>query len=166
LAGAERALRVQVTVAAPVSAVWQAWSTTQGAQTFLAPKTHIQAQIGGPYEIFFNPADERVSTQGCKVLSYLPQQMISFQWTLPPDMFPDFPKAATWVVVQMHPAGADRTDVAITQLGWGSGPVWNRAYVHMQRGWEMAAAQLKQRFEHGPIDWPAQHMMWKERARN
>lgn len=163
-ADAERALRVQVTVKAPVNAVWEVWSTTEGSQTFFAGKTNIQLKIGGPYEIFFNPADERMSTQGCKVLSYAPQQMVSFQWSLPGDMFPDIPKAATWVVVQMRPTSANRTEVTITQLGWGMGPEWDRAYNHMENGWKMVAAQIEQRFEHGPIDWEAQAMMWKQRA--
>ena len=29
----------------------------------------LDKSVGGPYEIFFNPADERMSTKGRKVLS-------------------------------------------------------------------------------------------------
>ena len=158
----ERALRVEVKVSAPVEAVWNAWSNSEGVQTFLAQKANIQLKPGGPYEVFFNPADERMTTQGCKLLSYVPGEMISFQWILPGDMFPQLRETPTWVAVQMRPAGTNRTAVSITQLGWGEGAEWDRAYHHMGKGWEMAAAMLQQRFEQGPIDWAAQEMMWKQ----
>jgi hypothetical protein len=48
--------------------------------------------------------------------------------------------------------------------GLKDGPVWDRACKHMERGWMELTARLQQRFEHGPIDWSSQAMMWKERA--
>ncbi|HEX5461777.1 MAG TPA: SRPBCC domain-containing protein [Steroidobacteraceae bacterium] len=165
LAQSERALHLQRIVNAPGSAVWQAWATADGLKSFLAPEANVEPKIGGAYELFFNPADERMSTKDCKLLSYLPGEMISFQWSLPGDVFPELPKAATWVVVQLRPQGASRTEVRVTQLGWGTGPVWDRAYAHMQIGWEMAVTMLEQRFERGPIDWEAQRRMWQEARR-
>lgn len=162
----ERALSVSTTVSASVEEVWNAWATEEGVQSFLAQKAHIESKVGGPYEVYFNPADERMSTRGCKLLSVVPLEMISFEWLLPGDVFPQLRKSTTSVRVQMRPAGADRTEVTITQLGWGEGAEWDRAYQHMEKGWQMAAILLQQRFESGPIDWPAQQQMWKEaRAR-
>lgn len=91
----ERALRLERIVNAPSSAVWEAWTTAGGLKSFLAPQANIERKIGGAFEVFFNPADERMSTKGCKLLSYLPEEMISFQWSLPGDVFPELPKAAT-----------------------------------------------------------------------
>jgi uncharacterized protein YndB with AHSA1/START domain len=162
---AERLLRHEFTVNAPASAVWRAWSSTAGLQSFLAAKANVELAIGGAYEVFFDPSDERFSTKGCKLMSYVPQEMISFQWTLPRDMFPELAGSPTWVVVQLRPAGADRTEVSITQLGWGTGENWDRAYDHMPAGWQMVAKQLEQRFESGPIDWEAQRQLWEERRR-
>jgi uncharacterized protein YndB with AHSA1/START domain len=162
---AERALRVEVTVTAPIAAVWEAWSTTEGIQSFLAPRARVEQTISGPYEVFFNPADERMSTKGCKLLSYVPERMIAFQWRLPLDLYPQFAHEPTWVVVELHPAGVGRTRVTITQWGWGTGPVWDEAYRHMQLGWETAARQLEQRFERGPIDWSSILMMWQDARR-
>lgn len=161
----DRALRVEFMVDAAISSVWNAWSTASGLEAFFAPKANIEWWIGGAYELFFNPADERVNTKGCKLLTYLPREMISFQWSLPGDVFPELPKAATWVIVQLRPASADRTEVRIAHLGWGTGPVWDRAFSHMQVGWEMVATLLKQRFEHGPMDWEAQRAKWQEARR-
>jgi uncharacterized protein YndB with AHSA1/START domain len=161
-----RALRVETTVKGPVAAVWEAWTTSAGAQTFFATKANIELQLGAPYEIFFNPADERMSTKGRKVLSYEPPRMLSFEWNLPLDEFPQLQGERTWVVVELQPADASHTHVTITQLGLKEGPVWDRAYTHMERGWKELTARLKQRFDSGPIDWNSQVMMWQERAAN
>ena len=163
-AGAARLLETSVTVSAPLAEVWNVWTTSAGAASFFAPQANIQLQVGAPYEIFFNPADERLSTKGCKVLSYLPEEMLSFQWSLPGDVFPELPKGGTWVVVTMRAVAPDRTRVTISHLGWGDGAVWDRAYAHMQRGWADLAQRFEQRFTSGPIDWQSQAMLWQERA--
>lgn len=59
--------------------VWRVWTTSKGAEEFFAEKANIQLAIGGPYEIQFDPKDERSGTKGLKILSYSPNEMISFQ---------------------------------------------------------------------------------------
>jgi hypothetical protein len=54
------ALRAEAPVKASAAEVWRAWTTSDGAQTFFAPKANIELVIGSPYEIFFSPADERM----------------------------------------------------------------------------------------------------------
>jgi hypothetical protein len=81
-----RMIRAEATVKAPVAEVWQAWTTSAGAETFFAPKANIQLALGRPYEIYFDPKDERKGTKGLKILSYAPEEMISFQWNAPPEM--------------------------------------------------------------------------------
>ena len=165
LADADRAVRVEATVNGPVSSVWDVWTTSAGAQTFFAPKTNIELRIGGPYEVFFNPADERMSTRGRKVLSYAPKEMLSFEWNLPLDLYPQLREERTWVVVDLRQIDASHTHVTITQLGFKDGPAWDGAAQHMQRGWVEAVQRLKARFDTGPIQWPSQPMMCQERAK-
>ena len=78
-----RAVRVEATIDAPVSEVWRLWTTSQGAEEFFAQKANIGLAIGGPYEIQFDPRDETSGTKGLKILSYVPREMISFQWNAP-----------------------------------------------------------------------------------
>jgi hypothetical protein len=78
-------------------------------------------------------------------------------------MFPDLAEAAIWIVVQLRSAGPHRTEVRITQLGWGTLPLRDRAFTHMLAGWQMVPTQLEQRFESGPLDWEAVRRMWQER---
>ncbi len=159
--GSARIVRVEGDVNAPVSQVWRVFTTTEGAEEFFAQKANIKLAIGGPYEIQFDPNDERSGTKGLKILSYAPEEMISFQWNAPPQL-PEVRNGGTWVVVEMHPIDAYRTQVSITHLGWKKGPEWDQAYAHFQRGWSELMNRLEKRFTDGPIDWGKQHMMYQE----
>jgi uncharacterized protein YndB with AHSA1/START domain len=161
-----RAVRMEADIHAPVPEVWRVFTTSQGAEEFFAQKANIGLAIGGPYEIQFDPNDERSGTKGLKVLSYAPEEMISFQWNAPPE-FAEVRNGGTWVVVEMRPVDAYITHVSITHLGWKEGAEWDEAYVHFQRGWSELMSRLEKRFTDGPIDWGNQHMMYQEpRARN
>lgn len=159
--GPRRAVRVEATIKAPVSEVWRVWTTSHGAEEFFAEKANINLAIGGPYEIQFDPRDERSGTKGLKILSYAPEEMISFQWNAPPE-YPDVRNGGTWVVVQMRQEGTDRTRVTVTHLGWKEGPEWDRAYDHFVRGWDDLMKRLERRFTGGPIDWSKERMMYQD----
>ncbi|MBV9267200.1 MAG: SRPBCC domain-containing protein [Acidobacteriaceae bacterium] len=159
-AGSARVVRVEGNINASVSEVWRVFTTSQGAEEFFAQKANIRLAIGGAYEIQFDPKDERSGTKGLKVLSYLPEEMISFEWNAPPE-FPEVRNGGTWVVVEMRPIDAHQTHVSITHLGWKHGPEWDKAYVHFQRGWSELMNRLQTRFIRGPIDWSTQHMMYQ-----
>lgn len=158
------ALRIEAAVEASSAEVWRAWSTSEGAQTFFAPKANIELVVGGPYEIFFNPVDERMSTKGMKVLGFIPERMISFGWKAPADMA-DMPGDGTWVVVELQPETAGTTHVTLRHLGWTSTADYELAVKHFSQGWAEALQRLQRRFAQGPIDWPAEAMMWQERQK-
>jgi uncharacterized protein YndB with AHSA1/START domain len=159
--GPARWVRADATVKAPVAEVWRVWTTSEGAEEFFAEKANIRLAIGGPYEIQFDPKDERSGTKGLKILSYAPEEMISFQWNAPPEM-PEVRNGGTWVVVQMRPEGTDRTRVTVTHYGWKDGAEWDRAFVHFTRGWGGLMTRLERRFTDGPIDWNKERMMYQE----
>ena len=156
-----RAVRVEGTVNAPVREVWRVWTTSEGAEEFFAQKANIELRLGGPYEIQFNPKDERSGTKRLKILSYAPEEMISFQWNAPPEM-PVARNGGTWVVVEMRPEGASRTHVTVTHLGFKEGAEWDEAYVHFQQGWGGLVKRLERRFTDGPIDWSKEPMMYQK----
>lgn len=149
---ADRAIVKEAVVKASAGDVWEAWSTSDGAMKFFAPKADIRLALGGPYEIFFDPRDERQSSRGMKILSYAPREMISFQWNAPPD-FPEVRNNPAWVVVQMFPMDPDRVRVKLTHLGWKDGPEWDKAFEYFSRAWGFVMSNLERRFSQGPIDW-------------
>src|SRR4030042_32410 len=88
-----------------------AWTTSKGAEAFFAPRANIKLGIGGSYELFFDldaPEGSRGS-EGMKILSFLPMEMLSFDWNAPPQ-YPTVRRGQhTWVVVQFHPIGSNKT---------------------------------------------------------
>jgi uncharacterized protein YndB with AHSA1/START domain len=158
---AARPVRIEATVNAPVSEVWRLWTTSKGAEEFFAQQANIELAIGGPYEIQFDPKDETSGTKGLKILSYAPEEMISFQWNAPTE-YPEVRNGGTWVVVQLHPEGPERTRVTITHLGWRRGPQWDQAYVHFIQGWSGLMQRLQRRCKEGPIDWNTERMMYQD----
>jgi uncharacterized protein YndB with AHSA1/START domain len=150
----ERKIQKGAVVPAPVEAVWQAWTTEAGATSFFAPKANVELVIGGRYEMLFD-LDASVGSQGgegLKILSYLPPEMLSFEWNAPPHL-PTVRGERTWVVIQFeaHPGGA--TGVKLTHLGWRSGGEWDDAFNYFVRAWDVVLARLVHRFTTGPIDW-------------
>jgi uncharacterized protein YndB with AHSA1/START domain len=148
-------IRVNGTVAAPVDDVWHAWTTDDGARTWLSENTNIELRLGGPFEILFvmeNPEGKRGS-EGCTILSYLPREMLSFTWNAPPQ-FEHARDRHTWVVVQFEPVGADRTHVTLTHLGWqenitrwpGHEEEWNGVREYFVNAWPRVLEALERRF--------------------
>jgi uncharacterized protein YndB with AHSA1/START domain len=154
---AAKAIVKEAVIPAPRGEVWKAWTTSDGATTFLAPQAHIELEIGGPYELYFvptAPAGARGS-EGCKILSYLPGEMLSYDWNAPPQ-FPDVRHGPhTWVVVRLDDMPNKGTRVRIAHLGWHEGDNWDKAYRYFDRAWDVVLQRLGQRFTQGPIDWKA-----------
>src|SRR5687768_6958895 len=81
----ERVIRKSVMIDAPVSDLWAAWTTNEGAESFFAPKAHIVLVTGGAYELYFRPDAEEGSrgSEGCEVIGYEVEQRLSFNWNTP-----------------------------------------------------------------------------------
>jgi uncharacterized protein YndB with AHSA1/START domain len=88
-----RVIRKEVKVNASVEKAWKAWTTSEGAATFFAPKARIELTLGGRYELYFDLEAPKGSQggEGCRVLSFLPMEMLSFEWNAPPE-FPEVRK--------------------------------------------------------------------------
>jgi uncharacterized protein YndB with AHSA1/START domain len=150
----ERAIRKEVTVAAPAAEVWAAWSTEEGVRTFFAPRAAVQLAIGGRYEMLFD-LDATPGSQGGEgltILSYSPGEMLSFEWNAPPQ-FGAVRNQKTWVVVQIEAKAGGNTQVALTHLGWQEGEEWEQVYDYFLRAWDVVLGRLQHRFSVGPVDW-------------
>lgn len=145
-------LRKEVIVDAPVAEVWAAWSTSAGAQTFFAPRVDIELARGGRYEVWFSPdaPPGQRGAEGLHVLAYVPGEMLAFEWSAPP-AFPAIRErgASTFVVVQLAPAGARRTRVVLSHLGWGEGRDWDQVRAYFARAWDVVLGRLQTRFARG-----------------
>lgn len=150
----DRVIHKVVVVPAMIDEVWEAWTTSAGARTFFGSDAKIELAIGGRFEIYFdkNEPPGRRGSEGCKVLSYLPKEMLSFSWNSPPEI-PAMRNVYIWVVVQFEQMETHSTRVTLTHLGWQEGPEWDKSYAYFNRAWGTVLFWLDHRFRHGPIDW-------------
>lgn len=150
----ERALDKSVVVPAGVQAVWQAWTTTEGVTSFMAPAADIELRVGGAYRIYFDPGAEpgQRGADDMRILGLQPMRMLSFDWNAPPSL-PQARQQRTFVVVRLHPVDERSTRVTLHHTGWGDGGEWDQAYTYFDRAWTHVLAALKTRFETGPKDW-------------
>lgn len=147
---ADRPIVKSVTVSAQPAAVWRAWTTSEGMKEFLGINSTIELKFGGRYELLFNKDGllGQQGSEGCQVLSFIPEKMLSFSWNAPPT-FPTMRNQRTFVVVTL--AGADgKTTVEVTHGGWGSGPSWDEAHAYFDKAWTGVLQALKDRFDSGP----------------
>jgi uncharacterized protein YndB with AHSA1/START domain len=156
-AAAERRLRKQVTVAAPLAEVWKAWTTTEGVKTFFGPEAKIEAVVGGPFEIYFGPSQPEGlrGSEGCKVHSVVPMKLLAFTWNAPPTI-PVIRNSGvhTVVYVELDELRRGETRVTITHVGWGAGEDWDKTYQYFDRAWDAVLSNLLHRFAVGPVEWP------------
>ncbi len=133
------------------SELWPLWTTTDGITTWLVGTAKIELRLGGPYELHFvdeMPEGSRGS-EGCRVLSFLPERMLSFTWNAPPHF--EQRSAHTWVVVEFEPTEGG-TQLRLTHLGWpeagwSDGSTRPDVYVYFERAWGMVFAALKAHLE-------------------
>lgn len=142
-------MQIHKTITAPcnLATMWQKWTTHQGLLTFFGNDNLIELTPGGAFEIYFlldNPAGLRGS-EGCKVLSFLPNQMFSFSWNAPPH-FEQVRASAykTWVVVLFEQVEPNQTRVLLTHLGWPQDPLWLPVYQYFNQAWNVVLHRLKE----------------------
>ena len=150
----DKILRKEIVVPARLEQVWNAWTTTEGVKTFFSSDAKVELAVGGSYEIYFileAPYGSRGS-EDCRVLSYLPMEMLSFSWNAPQD-FGDLRKKHTIVVLQFEEVEPGKVKVVLSQLGWGKEKNWDKLYDYFDKAWSYVLGNLKKRFVAGPIDW-------------
>ena len=151
----ERYIDKEVRVKAPVDAVWQAWTTSDGIKSFFAPDAHVEARVDGPFEIYINPlaAPGLKGADGMRILALQERKMLTFTWNAPPHL-PEARAQRTYVTLRFKPVGDDETLVALHHGGWGEGGQWDQAYAYFDKAWGNVLANLRKRFDEGkPIDW-------------
>lgn len=151
---AERAIDREVVVAATPAQVWEAWTTRAGITSFFAPEAEIDARVGGAFRVYFDPLAEpgRKGADDMRFMALQPNRMLSFDWNAPPSL-PEARSQRTFVVVRLEPVGDKQTRVFLHHTGWGDGGEWDKAYAYFDRAWPNVLANLKKRFETGPVDW-------------
>jgi len=133
------------TINQPLDTVWWRWTTHEGLKTFFGSDNKIELMPNGAFEIYFlldNPAGLRGS-EGCKVLSFLPQRYFSFSWNAPPQ-FDEVRKSdyKTWIVVEFNAISDKQTQITLTHLGWPDDERWMPVFDYFSKAWDVALNNL------------------------
>ena len=150
----ERRISKEAVVKAAPDAVWKAWTTNEGVQSFFAPEAVVEARPDGPFFIHFNPYAKPggKGADDMRVLAVQEGRMLSFTWNAPPQ-FPEIRGQRTYVTVRFFPEGDGQTKVTLVHGGWGDGGQWDQVYTYFDGAWGRVLANLQKRFVDGPIDW-------------
>lgn len=142
-----------ITIDAPVEAVWAAWTTSDGLRAWLAPQAETDLRVGGSMRT--NPkADGALGDPGTienTILSFEPQRMLSIKVAKAPAGFP-FPNAVQtmWTVLYFEPEGADRTRLRVVGLGFGPDEESQKMRAFFEKGNEFTLKQLQSHFSKRP----------------
>lgn len=150
----ERALNKEIQINASLEQAWQAWTTREGIVSFFAPDAHIEARVGGAFQIYFDPGAP-AGAKGADDMRYLalqPHRMLTFDWNAPPHL-PEARQQRTFVVVRLAAVDDKTTRVTLHHTGWGEGGEWDKTYAYFDRAWGGVLNSLKTRFETGPVNW-------------
>ena len=134
----DRKITKEMNIPIPIENVWEKWTTHEGLQTFFGEDNRIELYPGGAYEIYFlmdEPYGRRGSEE-CKILSYLPQKMLSFSWNVPPSI-PEIRDSEykTWVVIEFEKLDDYNTKLILTHLGWPDDSSWNPVFEYFDHAW-------------------------------
>lgn len=139
-----RVLTREVIVNCSLDKAWHAWTTSDGITSFFVPEAIVQLRPCGKYELVItptNPEGQRGS-EDCRVLSFLPQSMLSFEWSAPPQ-FGQLRDKRTIVVLTFDEFGPGQIRVTLNQHGWGRGEEWDRLYDYFDRAWSSVMSAFK-----------------------
>ncbi len=149
----DKAITKEIIVRASLDDVWETWTTTEGVKTFFSSDANVELRIGGPFEIYFMTEAPYGSkgSEDCKILSYLPHKMLSFEWNAPPD-FGELRFIKTQIILQFEQLDADSVKINLTHFGWGKSKEWKELHSYFDKAWTYVLGNCQKRFKNGPLD--------------
>ena len=150
----EKSLVKEIEIEKDIELIWDKFTTEEGLKSFFAPKVNFELLIGGPFEMLFDlkmPIGQQGS-EDCKILSFLPNKMLSFSWNNPPK-FEHIRDEKTWVIIEFQTVEKNKTHIKLTHLGWNDNPEWEGAYEYFDNAWNIVLKRLEYSIIKNPIDW-------------
>lgn len=141
----ERCIAVTIDINAPVDTVWSRWTSPNGLRKFFAASSRIELETLGHLDFYMNPAapEGQRGAENNRVLAWQQNKMLSFTWDAPPK-WPEIRKQRTIVIVRLNELPGNKTNVTLTQTGFGVGSDWDEVYNYFGHAWgEFVLPNLK-----------------------
>ncbi len=141
-----------VTIAASPDAVWRAWTTKDGIESWMTAKTDIDLRVGGTWRTSYDrnsTLDDDPAIHHL-ILALDPGRMLAFRTVKSPKAFPFAAAIArTWTVVYFEANGGNRTTVTVRMLGYGDDPELVKMRSFFEQGNTATLASLAKKFSAG-----------------
>jgi len=165
--GGDRAIQLSIDVGAPVHDVYAAFTTTAGFSSWAVPVTQVDLRIGGVMESSYD-ANAKIGDPANirnQIIAYVPDRLLAIRNVQAPptlrnaDLF-----QRTVTIIEFAPIDDGHTRVTMTNAGYGAGEGFANLYQNFEWGDAYSLAQLRKRFEQGPVDWSAQANQQKAKS--
>jgi uncharacterized protein YndB with AHSA1/START domain len=134
---------------APVEAVWAAFTTKEGQESWNVAHAEIDLKVGGKMRTHYDPKGQIGDPNTIEniILSFEPNHMLSIQVANPPEKFP-FKNAikTVWTVIRLEEAGPSRTWLTVTGLGYGDDEESQKLRGFFEKGNAYTIKKLKEKF--------------------
>ncbi len=137
-----QSLTLSVRVATDIHTAWAAWTSAARLRRWWnVPQARIDLRVGGAFELLFQPdqAAGARGSEGCRVLSYVPDRMLSFSWNTPSHL--SVGRSLTWVVLSFTEE-ADGTEVELVHNGFLQGQEWDEAREYFRHAWRRVLRRM------------------------
>ena len=157
--GGDRAIQLSIDVPAAIHDVYAAFTTTAGFTSWAVPVTQVELRVGGMMESSYD-ANAKIGDPDNirnEIIAYVPERLLVIRNVHAPSALQYaelFQRTVT--VIEFAALDERHTRVTMTNAGYGAGEGFAKLYHNFEWGDAYSLAQLRQRFEHGPVDWSAQ----------
>ena len=140
-----------IVIDAPIELVWHAWTIPSRVSQWFAPQCVVEPRIGGPFELYFNPADTRtMNTKGCTILKILQNEQLQFTWKGPDHLAAIMNNEQELTIVTVTFTKIDdTTEVTVLHSGWKTDAQWKDAIAWHEMAWTGVLSSLKSAIEKG-----------------
>jgi len=150
-------LRSEGIVDAPIEAVWNAFTTKEGIESWMVPHAEIDLRVGGKMRTTYDPngviGDD--STIENTILSFDPPHMLSIKATKPPADFPMKEAIKNmWSVIYLDSVDSKRTRITVVGMGYGDDEASQTLRKHFDAGNAWTINKLQERFGKAPASQP------------
>lgn len=132
-----------------VHTAWSSWTQAPKLTKWWAvPHARIDLRVDGAYELRFSAdaSDPAQGTVGCRILSYVPDRMLSFTWSTPPHLGGG--RRQTWVVLTFTEM-ADGTEIELVHNGFALGPDGQSEREYFRQAWRRVLRRMVDHWQRG-----------------
>lgn len=150
-ASVAKAIRKSVVVECSRETAWNLWTTSEGIAKFFSPDSTIELKAGGKYEMYFGlePDEHGIrGSEGSRVISYIPHEMLLFEWNFPPNT-PELRRAKKRLPVKItfRKLSEKETQVDLIHYGWQEeqedGLEWETGFNYFNQVWPHVLESFK-----------------------